>query len=421
MSTFTQPDSVGVNDLPLTTQITEEIAPGFILNDVDRQIVKIRPMATPLDQISRSGRARSTRTIEVKYYAVDLKDAATQTAAAIAANSMDVVDGQVSCSIAMKNARIFSQTDTFMIADTSSAPGGENMLFYVTEVSGDKVSAILINARVSDEGTFQHAAIPAEAKVVRMARAASELDVQSPQYQALPRSKSNNCQIFKIQVEESTLQRLAPNQAGWTFSDQEEIAVSDMRMGMERSFLFGSRAKIHDLEKLRKRPTHSQLSRAALLPGVYRPERLARESALCRLRTCRRPFEPRLHKNDIGRAHRGEMGPRTPRDSLDLRSNLPRSLRGIRPVWPRQRRYGCRSQLHYKIRTHAFHRRETRPSPVGAAQHRRCGAHRNLMPRPALSQRPLPHHLRRIAAPLFNADFVDKFYVNCRKLIINEN
>ena len=109
MSTFTQPDSVGVNDLPLTTQITEEIAPGFILNDVDRQIVKIRPMATPLDQISRSGRARSTRTIEVKYYAVDLKDAATQTAAAIAANSMDVVDGQVSCSIAMKNARIFSQ------------------------------------------------------------------------------------------------------------------------------------------------------------------------------------------------------------------------------------------------------------------------------------------------------------------------
>lgn len=249
MSTFTQPDSVGVNDLPLTNQITEEIAPGFILNDVDRQIVKIRPMATPLDQISRSGRARSTRTIEVKYYAVDLKDAATQTAAAIAANSMDVVDGQVSCSIAMKNARIFSQTDTFMIADTSSAPGGENMLFYVTEVSGDKVSAILINARVSDEGTFQHAAIPAEAKVVRMARAASELDVQSPQYQALPRSKSNNCQIFKIQVEESTLQRLAPNQAGWTFSDQEEIAVSDMRMGMERSFLFGSRAKIHDLEK----------------------------------------------------------------------------------------------------------------------------------------------------------------------------
>lgn len=248
MSTLTQPDSVVVNDLPLTTQITEEIAPGFILNDVDRQIVKIRPMATPLDQISRSGRARSTRTIEVKYYAVDLKDAVTELAADIAANSMRVVDGQVSCSVTMKNARIFSQTDTFMIVDTRSTPSGEDMVFYVTEVSGDKVSAILINARVSD-GTFAHAAIKAGAKVVRMARAAAELDVQSPQYQALPRSKNNNCQIFKIQVEESTLHRLAPNQAGWTFSDQEEIAVSDMRMGMERSFLFGSRAKIHDLEK----------------------------------------------------------------------------------------------------------------------------------------------------------------------------
>ena len=248
MSTFTQPDSVGVNDLPLTTQITEEIAPGFILNDVDRQIVKIRPMATPLDQISRSGRARSTRTIEVKYYAVDLKEAVTELADGIPANSMELVDGQVTCMLTMKNARIFSRTDTFMIVDTRSTPTGEDMLFYVTEVSGDKVSATLINARHSGD-SFAHAAIGTGAKVVRMARAASELDVQSPQYQALPRPKSNNCQIFKIQVEESAIQRIAPNQAGWTFSDQEEIAVSDMRMGMERSFLFGSRAKIHDLDK----------------------------------------------------------------------------------------------------------------------------------------------------------------------------
>ena len=217
MSTFTQPDSVGVNDLPLTTQITEEIAPGFILNDVDRQIVKIRPMATPLDQISRSGRARSTRTIEVKYYAVDLKDAATQTAAAIAANSMDVVDGQVSCSIAMKNARIFSQTDTFMIADTSSAPGGEKHAVLCHRSVGRQSLGDSHQRACFRRRHFSARRHPRRGKGGAHGRAASELDVQSPQYQALPRSKSNNCQIFKIQVEESTLQRLAPNQAGWTF------------------------------------------------------------------------------------------------------------------------------------------------------------------------------------------------------------
>jgi len=249
MSTFSQPDSVVVNDEPLTTQITDDVAPDFILGDVDRQIVKIRPMATPLDQISRCGRSRSTHTIEVKYYAVDLKEASTTLSRDIAANSMAAMDdGQVYATLYVENSRVFSPTDTFMLVGAHVPGTDEDMMFYVTDVSSDNVSAMLVNGRLSGSA-FVHEAINAGAKLVRMARAAAELDVQSPQYQALPRPKTNNCQIFKIQVEESMLQRLAPNQAGWTFSDQEEIAVSDMRMAMERSFLFGSRGKIHDSDK----------------------------------------------------------------------------------------------------------------------------------------------------------------------------
>jgi hypothetical protein len=58
-----------------------------------------------------------------------------------------------------------------------------------------------------------------------MGRAASELDVQSPQFEALPKKSRNLCQIFKMQVEQSTLQRLANKEVGWTMSDQEEAAI----------------------------------------------------------------------------------------------------------------------------------------------------------------------------------------------------
>ncbi|MBQ9556382.1 MAG: DUF5309 family protein [Muribaculaceae bacterium] len=52
-----------------------------------------------------------------------------------------------------------------------------------------------------------------------------------------------------MQVEQSTLQRLANKETGWTMSDQEEAAVYDMRLGMEKSFLFGVARQMWDNSK----------------------------------------------------------------------------------------------------------------------------------------------------------------------------
>ena len=41
-------------------------------------------------------------------------------------------------------------------------------------------------------------ALPAGTRLVRMGRAATELDVQTAQFAALPQKDSNHCQIFKI-------------------------------------------------------------------------------------------------------------------------------------------------------------------------------------------------------------------------------
>lgn len=38
---------------PLTTDLADQASPGLLRNEIDDRIVKIRPMSTPLDQISR--------------------------------------------------------------------------------------------------------------------------------------------------------------------------------------------------------------------------------------------------------------------------------------------------------------------------------------------------------------------------------
>lgn len=79
-----------------------------------------------------------------------------------------------------------------------------------------------------------------------MGRAAGELEVQTPQFEALPVKSTNYCQIFKAQVEQSVLTKLSSKEVGWTLSDQEEVAIMDMRLGMEKSFLFGVKMRLTD-------------------------------------------------------------------------------------------------------------------------------------------------------------------------------
>jgi hypothetical protein len=60
---------------------------------------------------------------------------------------------------------------------------------------------------------------------------------------------TNYCQIFKMQIEQSVVMKLSHKEIGWDFTDQQEAAVYDMRMGMEKQFLFGKKAKVYDPRK----------------------------------------------------------------------------------------------------------------------------------------------------------------------------
>lgn len=224
---------------PVTTTVTEQVSPTLLRSEIDSRIVKIRPSSTPLDQISRIAGARHSGSMKVEYYAVDLKPAivttqnSTQEAGLAAGENFDVTISD----------NTVSKSDTVMFPDLLNA-SGKPIIAYVTGITGRTIHLLPVNIDMNDDNEIPIPAISEGTKIIRMGRAAGELDVQTPQFTALPVKKQNYCQIFKAQIEESLLQRLSDKEVGWTFSDQEEVAILDMRMCMERSFLFGHRGKI---------------------------------------------------------------------------------------------------------------------------------------------------------------------------------
>ena len=60
-----------VVDGPLTTDLTREGSPDLLLNEIDQQIVKIRPMSTPIDQISRYAGSKHAGSMIVDFYSVE--------------------------------------------------------------------------------------------------------------------------------------------------------------------------------------------------------------------------------------------------------------------------------------------------------------------------------------------------------------
>ncbi len=238
---------------PLTTEIASEASPELLRNEIDSRIVKLRPMATPIDQLSRWAGARSSGSMVVDYYSVDTKPAET-TLKQRYDHDPDCDDEYQQATITTLNDRMLEPTETVLVPGVEvTRPDGhkEALVLYVIarDPKGEGVRVMAVNGPASGNCKSIIPDIAAGEKLVRMGRAAGELDVQTAQFEALPRKERNYCQIFKAQVEQSTLMRAANKEVGWTFSDQEEVAIYDMRLGLEKSFLFGSRARFTDPDK----------------------------------------------------------------------------------------------------------------------------------------------------------------------------
>lgn len=223
-----------------TTQVTQQVSPTLLRSHIDERVARIRPSSTPLDQISRMAGARNSGSMKVDYYSVDIKPGTTAVKTTL--HTRSYAKGEPFILSVIDNSYL-SESDTVFFP-TVKTDEGRQLIGYISQSDGRSVTIHPTNIVYNDDGQYNLPTITKDTKIVRMGRAAGELDVQTPRYNALPVKNSNYCQIFKSQIEESLLQRLSDKEVGWTFSDQEEVAILDMRMCMERSFMFGNKAKI---------------------------------------------------------------------------------------------------------------------------------------------------------------------------------
>lgn len=237
-------NGVAVLNGPLTTAVTNQNVPDLLKNELDNRVVKIRPMSTPIDQISRWGGTRKAGSMIVDFYSVDTKPIEAKVT-----NFVQGFGGENPVSTITVDSNIFQASETLLfpgVEATTRDGKKESLILYVTAAENKTLKVISVNHYNSSAGTNIVPEINEGEKIIRMGKAATELDVQTPQFEALPVKSQNYCQIFKAQVEQSVFQKLADKEVGWTFTDQEEVAIIDMRLGMEKNFLFGSKMRFRE-------------------------------------------------------------------------------------------------------------------------------------------------------------------------------
>lgn len=242
---------------PLTRDLALRESDGLIKNEIDDRITKIRPMSTPIDQLSRWAGARKANSMVVDYYSVDIKPTkATMSKAYTEPESGSATSAAQKVTIDTSNNDIFEVSETILVqgvkgyeSDGTTRSKSDLVLYITSKEENGTLNVYAINGKKI--GSIENCvpSIPNSTTLIRMGRAATELDVQTAQFEALPVKEQNNCQIFKIQVEQSTFQKIAAKEVQWDFSDSEEAAIYDMRLGMEKTFMFGVKRTLYDSRK----------------------------------------------------------------------------------------------------------------------------------------------------------------------------
>lgn len=236
-----------------------EGADNFYLSDVDQRIVKIRPMATPLDQISRYAKASSADSFEVKYYSVGTRE--------IKCLTNDDVDEMVSGAstvLPVADVNMFTLDDTIRVVGVPAVTKADGTSYSNTDLNipdlvlcvcgkdtqTNKPIVYAVNGALDNNNQPIYVPeIPSGTTLVRMGKACGELDVQTGRFNNIPTPEVQYCQNFMIQVEQSTFDKIAEKEVNWSFSDIEEDGIYDMRLAMENTYLFGVKRAINHVSK----------------------------------------------------------------------------------------------------------------------------------------------------------------------------
>jgi hypothetical protein len=243
------PAGGGAVDVNATTTATETRvnSPHLLLDTIDEKVTKIRPYDVTLETISRN--VSDTKTSDnqtVRHYAIDVIDLTATLAAAYT-----YAAGTKQASLTTSNDSIFAREQTIIVKgvngyleDGVTVDTKHDLVLYVVEKDS---SGHPIVTAVNGQGAGDIKDIPAIAantKLIRAGRAGSELQIQTDAYSGVPTDWNQYLQKFMAQVEVSTLFERAEKEVDWTFTDEEEEAVFDMKRVQNVTYWLGVKRRI---------------------------------------------------------------------------------------------------------------------------------------------------------------------------------
>ena len=232
----------------------------FLDKDIDERVIKIRPMSTPIDQISRHATTSDAKQFDFKYFSVGTRPTKTTLTTAIVAQTSGS-----SVAIEVSDSEMFTTGDTIRVVGvkgsfysdangtttaydtsdgTAKVPDLELKVIGVDDTTSSPTVYAMNGIKNSNNQPIYCPAIPAGTVLIRMGKAGAELDVQTGRFTNIPTSETQYCQQFMLQLEQTTWDKISAKTIDWNFSDLEEDGIYDMRLGMEGSFLFGAKGMI---------------------------------------------------------------------------------------------------------------------------------------------------------------------------------
>jgi hypothetical protein len=220
---------------------------------IDKRIVEMRFTGTPIDQILRHAGFNKSTSIIVKYYAVGQRPLRVTIS-----QDFEAMTNKTPKAIQIEADNIIGEMDTLLALDSKGnfipgyLPGTDTedpshpLMIRVHTISSDTNLPLCyaVNGKKTADGSnFLIPELKTGTVLLRMGRAAAEKDISTGSYYTLPSPSEQYCQRFIMQVEQTLYDRMMSNEADWSFTQVERLAMDDMRIGMEASGLFGVKSK----------------------------------------------------------------------------------------------------------------------------------------------------------------------------------
>jgi len=219
---------------------TSLVKPGYLDDDLDKLIVKVRPQDTPFDTFTREiGNVEKCASWEAGGWEIGTRETSDRLDSAYVAGTSTTNE------LVVKNASMWRPGDTFLVhtvgneasgyADTGvKTDGGSPVCCIIQSISGAKLTVQRVGALT--------AALPSlddESILQRLSPAVSELEASVEGFAIQPTERHYYNQIHMTQIEESVIHSLLKKKVSMDFAVYKEQTLYDFKRGMELANLFG--------------------------------------------------------------------------------------------------------------------------------------------------------------------------------------